>query len=1498
MATLKVTIHEGRDLPVMDRATGLADPYVVVSLNSEYYRTGIDTGTCNPVWKFDCRFDAANLLTLQEDPVEFRVFDHDIVTRDDLIGMLYIDLNCILGRETPTLSGWFPLFDTMAGLRGELRVTLKVKFHAAENPTAPRVPSRVVRHMGSQSVITETLRRFAGFLGVGGGYATTATSFHMTTDNAAEGSSAPIMPADQISPLSPAALSPAIQYQVDAAELQPIGYLRPNQPSLTTEEEGIHIFSMSRLDPSIFRVESVLPMVEELIVKADPEHSKFTNLRSSRATNEARMLQLFKLSGKVRRQLTRKVLELQCNCVLGYEERYDLEPNGIIVRAYGTPCVVSSVKFSLHSIDRFAAVTASALPLIPALPPATAAAATQPSTPQFSGMVLAGTGSSEVLQTSPRVPHTSIVSSSGLGSPTSNKIGGDDCPVSAMTSAQPTTDFPHGLPSTPVDLLGMSANVVLDSSAAGGTIISSMMQSITTVPTTAAAPPPPPLPLVDDIDAKLIRVTNHQHQLTNNSSGGGGLIGATSVVVPAHHQRSAVITLTVSDVPSGMLYHIGGLVSARSVKLVSKLKNKLSISQERDAWWSELREEVKYNARSLHCNAIIGYEEVAMYDHEDVVVLSISGTAVVLDTTWLAMRCGPENLYHRLAHRLITGKSCAILHLYQGHHQSPHGNHHNHARHHHGGTRRDDGTVSGFLCTLCRRKSVPEVMLASCAVPLDIAVDGAPVLIQAAVSKMKPNVKGAELALCLSQALPFLEFSLHKQLIFKLQLERMNAAFGVKVEFAVGSDVIIATLSATAFRVVGLPVPQTPKLEFWEIERLPQGAVRKLQGAVERAKQAAISRTSKRRMTAAMGMSGNAAISTTKRRSAADSMLVQRSPQSAGMQQQHGTTDGLMTTDVSEQRNNESDGTSSDSGGSHIDDGASHDTWVSSSSSSASDDGEGGGGGNSGGAGGPGFGSPKKHNDVTEYTVVIDDEEEAELMVGMITGDATDDVVRLDDLVVTVPYLPMESNRYSGSQERIILSRRYSVHHDASSGSSGAQNGGLGGSGHHHIEMNTSFLNQCFLNARLMFLMRLRRLAVCWKATSMHDLRVFNFHVHCVFEPNTNDLHMVLDGLVCVAHGDSGESDKRLLNTMQNRAFDECESLLFTSGLPNRQTSPVLIGREDHTFDGTDDAMMNMGGSLGEGTMTLHGTAGSYHDLTNGFQKRWRQYRRTRKATFSRSNAPFNLPFAFRRESPLSTMSLPQDPFALLVGRSSGPLSEMRPGERSGINEQAKRTGMVHRQLVALGSLASATLRNFADRIGIGSEVVPMQQGEDPLTAPGNGGHSKSRHSSDRVSSVTNHRNSGSGSIGQQQQQQLQHKPVGALQQLLQPCSRVPSDRRALLAYDDPFFITPLSYVAGHAIVRYISRVSHHFIREAYEVYSADELGEFFTNTNMEIHGVVRALVKSLGGNALLCHNVQLHEVWDSDGSGCAFLCVTITGHVAMVTKEHVLEENVTSYAS
>ena len=58
--------------------------------------------------------------------------DHDIYTAHDAIGKVYIRLNALTGPDVSGMDGWFPIFDTLHGIRGEvnLRVTVElVKDH-------------------------------------------------------------------------------------------------------------------------------------------------------------------------------------------------------------------------------------------------------------------------------------------------------------------------------------------------------------------------------------------------------------------------------------------------------------------------------------------------------------------------------------------------------------------------------------------------------------------------------------------------------------------------------------------------------------------------------------------------------------------------------------------------------------------------------------------------------------------------------------------------------------------------------------------------------------------------------------------------------------------------------------------------------------------------------------------------------------------------------------------------------------------------------------------------------------------------------------------------------------------------------------------------------------------------------------------------------------------------------------------------------------------------
>ncbi|XP_008484799.1 C2 domain-containing protein 5-like isoform X1 [Diaphorina citri] len=66
--------------------------------------------------------------------------------------------------------------------------------------------------------------------------------------------------------------------------------------------------------------------------------------------------------------------------------------------------------------------------------------------------------------------------------------------------------------------------------------------------------------------------------------------------------------LTMSKYPPGFILRVGGTVRANSVKLLERMTN-LEEPESRDAWWTELRLEVRSHSRALACNVVLGYSE-------------------------------------------------------------------------------------------------------------------------------------------------------------------------------------------------------------------------------------------------------------------------------------------------------------------------------------------------------------------------------------------------------------------------------------------------------------------------------------------------------------------------------------------------------------------------------------------------------------------------------------------------------------------------------------------------------------------------------------------------------------------------------------------------------------------------------------------------------------------------------------------------------------------------
>ena len=80
-------------------------------------------------------------------------------------------------------------------------------------------------------------------------------------------------------------------------------------------------------------------------------------------------------------------------------------------------------------------------------------------------------------------------------------------------------------------------------------------------------------------------------------------------------------------------------------------------------------------------------------------------------------------------------------------------------------------------CRCCGRKFVPPLLLATIERPATIGCVGEPVVLQARVCRVKKRAQGEHNAFAVSQALPFLEYDLHRQLMYKLRKELGDADF-------------------------------------------------------------------------------------------------------------------------------------------------------------------------------------------------------------------------------------------------------------------------------------------------------------------------------------------------------------------------------------------------------------------------------------------------------------------------------------------------------------------------------------------------------------------------------------------------------------------------------------------------------------------------------------------------------------------------------------------------
>ncbi|XP_055789679.1 C2 domain-containing protein 5 isoform X5 [Salvelinus fontinalis] len=284
--------------------------------------------------------------------------------------------------------------------------------------------------------------------------------------------------------------------------------------------------------------------------------------------------------------------------------------------------------------------------------------------------------------------------------------------------------------------------------------------------------------------------------------------GASSSGIFVNTREFPFFTLTCF--PPGFLVHIGGVVSARSVKLLDRIHNP-DEPETRDAWWEEIRQEIKSHAKALGCHAVVGYSESTTIC-EEVCILSASGTAAMLNPRFMREGClDAGGSDHRLSRQPPLGTvgseraegevssawlgfddasppSCGFCHIPYDEFNMPF-------------------PAQLTYCYHCRRQKVPDVLFTTIDLPAEAAVTGKGCLIQARLCRIKKKAQGEVNATAISNLLPFMEYELHTQLMNKLKLRCMNALFGLRIQISVGENMLLGLASATGVYLSALPAP-------------------------------------------------------------------------------------------------------------------------------------------------------------------------------------------------------------------------------------------------------------------------------------------------------------------------------------------------------------------------------------------------------------------------------------------------------------------------------------------------------------------------------------------------------------------------------------------------------------------------------------------------------------------------------------------------------------------
>eukprot|EP01134_Creolimax_fragrantissima_P003295 CFRG3295T1 len=824
---LKVRVVGARDLPVMDSRSDLTDAYVEVKLGDESFKTGVGRRTLSPVWNTDFRFELGD-EELQDESLEIKVYDYDTISANDPIGKVYVSLNPLLTWDPPTqLSGWYPIYDTIRGVRGEVMLVIKLDLF---NNTNQFRDTSVGVQIFSLTVLPEVYKTLAIYGFVEELVVDNDPEYHWADSFRTSRSSNEARQRQFIK------LSNELQRKLGLKVLElggnaVVGY----QQSFDIEQE--YGLVVRGIGTAVTLALPLSPAVTTNENKADDAINPTLKHKHSTSTQpdngpDADRIGPSTFSSVLGVTSNDRVGNVGKNFDSGVRERetdmsglgYMMEGRSDRDRAVDDETVVNGVRGDDDVMERVtkkdAQVEGNARP-----------ANTQYETGQAQTSMV--TDNFENMPRSTNVDdiedHSDSKSVENLTLPVATTV--DKTPTATTVKVFTGGDIIRGQPTQQdiilLTLITLPPGVMV---RLGGVVSARSVKLLDTIKRRDESEIRDSwwMEVREEIKAHAVSLgcsvvlayrevsTIHDELFILSASGTAcvmdtdvfnnfSLVDTDSIaLIPATGVSSAVGVFNSTE---NRTTSAGVNASASTgdmlgrVALTDSITDNLGVGMTTGVGGGRGGDKLK-RAHTTTGRLLTTASPILPDEGFHGNVGSSAGAGVGEGASASAgasagaqaSKTGsntPNAYYKRTKHQR---KSCAFLHIPYRRRELPF-------------------PLQLFRCGMCGKRSVPEFLVCTSEMPNNADVVGTGDLIEARVCRIKKKEKPEYSAVALSEALPFLEYDLHTQLLNKLKVKGMNAIFGLRMELSVGDDLIIAMAIGTAVYLQALPAPPAIQIE-------------------------------------------------------------------------------------------------------------------------------------------------------------------------------------------------------------------------------------------------------------------------------------------------------------------------------------------------------------------------------------------------------------------------------------------------------------------------------------------------------------------------------------------------------------------------------------------------------------------------------------------------------------------------------------------------------------